>query len=438
MDVIVVGANCGGSIAAGDLAAAGANVILLERDLKRKKPCGGAIPPKAMSEFGIPRSIIERKVTKAAVIGPSGTTVEMDVRGSTPRKDDYIIMVTREVLDRALRENAQTAGAELREAAFVSQEAQSDGKIRVKVRYRDEREEYLTCDALIGADGAGSLVAKSVGRKPVKHASAIQERIALPDDAMAEYENLAELYLGDDISPDFYGWIFPKGDHVAVGTGCRPEHANQSYSFLEGVKRRAGDKLRGGRRILLEGHPLPMSRNKKLVFGRVLLAGDAAGMVAHTSGEGIYFSMAAGRMAASAVRDFFGFGEKLEMYEKHWQKRYGAMFDFLEFLEEVSYTTNKRREWFTDMCRVSTVQRLTFDSYLFKDMASVKPTDHLNLAFEGAVNAVIDWWLAPKKPLAEAPPNITAKEALIATRAAVRAGIGADEAVFASEASSGR
>jgi geranylgeranyl reductase len=55
MDVIVVGANCGGSVAAGDLAATGADVIMLERDLKRKKPCGGAIPPKAMSEFGIPR-----------------------------------------------------------------------------------------------------------------------------------------------------------------------------------------------------------------------------------------------------------------------------------------------------------------------------------------------------------------------------------------------
>ena len=427
MRVIVVGANCGGSIAAGDLAAAGADVTLLERDVHRKKPCGGAIPPKAMEEFGIPPSIIERKVTQAAVIGPSGSTVEMDVRGSTTREDDYIIMLTREVLDRTLREKAQSAGATLREAAFVSQETQSDGTIRVKIRTRNEREEYLTCDALVGADGAGSLVAKSVGRQPVKHASAIQERIALPDDAMEFYENRAELYLGDDISPDFYGWIFPKGDHVAVGTGCRPEHANKSYSYLEGVKARAGLKLRGARRILLEGHPLPMHRNKKLVFGRVLLVGDAAGMVAHTSGEGIYFSMAAGRMAAESIRAFFGYNEKLETYEKLWQKKYGAMFDFLEFLERASYYGTKRREWFTDMCRVGTVQRLTFDSYLHKNMATVHPADHLNLAFEGAVSAALTWWLAPKSPLRDAPPGITAKEALHATRSAVRAGVGIEE-----------
>jgi geranylgeranyl reductase len=428
---VVVGANCGGSVAARELAAAGAEVILLERDVKRKKPCGGAIPPKAIAEFDIPASIIERTVTQAAVIGPSGSTVEMAVRGSVPRRDDYIIMLTREVLDRTLRASAENAGAALREAAYVSQEAQPDGKIRVRIRYRDEREEYLTCDALIGADGAGSAVAKSVGRPAVKHATAIQERLALPDDAMAYYENRAELYLGDDISPDFYGWVFPKSDHVAVGTGCRPEHSNRAYAFLEGVKARAGGKLRGARRILLEGHPLPMHRNKKLVFGRTLLVGDAGGMVAHTSGEGIYFSLAAGRMAAQTLLAFADDGARLESYEKRWQKKYGAMFDFLEFLEKIAYTSNGKREWFTDMCRVRTVQRLTFDSYLFKDMANVAPAHHLDLMFEGVVNAVTTWWLAPRKPICSAPPQITAKEAVEATRRAIAAGVGVGDGLNA-------
>ena len=428
MDVVVVGANCGGSIAAGDLAASGANVTLLERDLARKKPCGGALPPKALSEFGIPRTIVERRVTRAAVIGPSGTTVEMDVRGSVPREDDFIVMLTREALDRALREKAQQAGAVLREATFVSQEACADGRVRVKIRSRSGREEYLTCDALVGADGASSAVARSVGRPAVKHASAIQERLELPAAAMAHYESIAELYLGDDISPDFYGWVFPKGDHVAVGTGCRPEHANRSYAFLEGVKARAGEKLRGARRILLEGHPLPMTRNKKLVFGRVLLVGDAGGMVAHTSGEGIYFSMAAGRMAAQTLVGFFGYGDRLQTYERQWQHRYGAMFDFLELLERMSYLGNKRREWFTDMCRVRTVQELTFDSYLFKDMATVRPWHHMNMAYEGVVNAVLDFWIAPRKPLQAEPPKITAKEALLATKMAIHSGVGVGDA----------
>ena len=430
MDVIVVGANIGGSVAAGDLAASGANVVLLERDLGRKKPCGGAVPPKAFSEFGIPASIIERKTRRAVVIGPSGSEIGMDVRGTSVREDDYIAMVTREVLDRAMRDKAQDAGAQLREATFVSHEQEPGGRVRVKVRYRGGVEETLVADALVGADGAGSAVAKSCGRAPIKHASAIQERLSLPDDVMAHYETTAELYLGDDVSPDFYGWVFPKSDHVAVGTGCRPEHANRSYAFLEGVKARAGAKLRGSKRILLEGHPLPMARYKKLVYGRTLLVGDAGGMVAHTSGEGIYFAMAAGRLAAQTLHAHFGDARyPLERYEKSWQKRYGAMFDFLEVLEKWSYRGNKNREFFVDMCDTKEVQELTFDSYLFKEMAKVSPAHHGRMAVNG-VKAALRNWMSPKSPLASAPPLITAKQALAVTRRAIADGTGVDERVY--------
>jgi geranylgeranyl reductase len=430
MRVLVVGANVGGAVAAGDLAAAGWDVTLIERDLARKKPCGGAIPPKAMTEFGIPESIIERKTRKAVVIGPGGNEVSMAVRGTKPRPDDYIIMVTREILDRTMREKAAAAGADVREATFVSHEDTANG-VRVKLRYRDGREETENYDYLIGADGAGSTVARSCGRPVVKHASAIQERLALPDDVMEYYLETAELYLGDDISPDFYGWVFPKSDHVAVGTGCRPQHANRSYAFLEGVKARAGDKLRGARRILLEGHPLPMERYKKLVYGRTMLVGDAGGMVAHTSGEGIYFAMASGRMAAHVMHmHATDHRTQLEKYEKIWQKKYGAMFDFLEFLENVSYTSNRKRDFFISMCMTREVKEYTFDSYLFKEMATMKPLDHLSLAYEALVRGVLVW-ANGSHPLKDAPPDITAKQALHATRAAVAEGVTADELVGA-------
>lgn len=51
------------------------------------------------------------------------------------------------------------------------------------------------------------------------YAIAFQERIKIPDEKMKFYEELAEMYVGDDVSPDFYGWVFPKYDHVGVGTG---------------------------------------------------------------------------------------------------------------------------------------------------------------------------------------------------------------------------
>ncbi len=428
MRVLVVGGNIGGAVTAGDLAANGHDVTVVERDLKRKKPCGGAIPPKAMTEFGIPQSIIERKTKHAIVIGPSGKSVSMPVQGSIAREDDYIVMLTREVLDRTMREKAAVAGADIRESSFVSHEDLGVGKgVRVKLKYRDGREEFENYDYLVGADGAGSAVAKSCGRPPRKHASAIQERLYLPDEQMEYYRETAELYLGDDISPDFYGWIFPKSDHVAVGTGCKPEHANRSYAFLEGVKKRAGNKLKGAKRILLEGHPLPMQRYKKLVYGNTALVGDAGGLVAHTSGEGIYFSMASGRMAAQSIHMVASdHRRKLERYEKLWQKKYGKMFDFLEFLEWISYTTNKRRELFVDLCDTKNVQKFTFDSYLFKQMVPVGAKDQAKMTLD-TLAGIYNVWTKPRTPIAFAPPDITAKQALQMTRAAINAGVTADE-----------
>jgi geranylgeranyl reductase len=329
-----------------------------------------------------------------------------------------------------MREKAAATGADIREATFVSHEETEHG-VRVKLRYRDGREETENYDYLIGADGAGSAVARSCGRPAVKHASAIQERLALPDDVMEYYLETAELYLGDDISPDFYGWVFPKSDHVAVGTGCRPQHANRSYAFLEGVKARAGDKLRGARRILLEGHPLPMERYKKLVYGRTMLVGDAGGMVAHTSGEGIYFSMASGRMAAHVLHmHATDHRTQLSKYEKLWEKKYGSMFSFLEFLENVSYTSNPKRDFFISMCMTREVKQYTFDSYLFKEMATMKPLDHLSLGYEALVRGVLVWMYG-SHPLKDAPPDITAKQALHATRTAVAEGVSSDELLAA-------
>ena len=74
-------------------------------------------------------------------------------------------------------------------------------------------------DVVIGADGANSRVAKEIDAGEYDYAIAFQERIRIPDDKMNYYKDLAEMYVGDDVSPDFYGWVFPKYDHVAVGTG---------------------------------------------------------------------------------------------------------------------------------------------------------------------------------------------------------------------------
>ncbi|MHC5831937.1 MAG: geranylgeranyl reductase, partial [Nostoc sp.] len=84
----------------------------------------------------------------------------------------------------------------------------------------------LKVDLIIGADGANSRVAKEMDAGDYNYAIAFQERIRLPEDKMAYYNDLAEMYVGDDVSTDFYAWVFPKHDHVAVGTGTM--HINKA------------------------------------------------------------------------------------------------------------------------------------------------------------------------------------------------------------------
>jgi hypothetical protein len=74
-------------------------------------------------------------------------------------------------------------------------------------------------DIIVGADGANSRTAKAIDAGEYNYAIAFQERIKIADDKMKYYEDLAEMYVGDDVSPDFYAWVFPKYDHVGVGTG---------------------------------------------------------------------------------------------------------------------------------------------------------------------------------------------------------------------------
>ena len=94
----------------------------------------------------------------------------------------------------------------------------------------------LTVDLLVGADGANSRVAKAMDAGDYNVAVAFQERIKLPKEEMSYYENLAEMYVGKDVSPDFYGWVFPKYDHVAVGTGTMQKNQSLIKSLQEGVR----------------------------------------------------------------------------------------------------------------------------------------------------------------------------------------------------------
>jgi len=115
------------------------------------------------------------------------------------------------------------------------------------------------------------------------------------------------------------------------------------------------------------------------------LVGDAAGYVTKSSGEGIYFAAKSGRMCAEEIVAASGNGQRipsekdLKVYLKKWDKKYGATYKVLEILQNVFYSNDPAREAFVEMCDDKDVQRLTFDSYLYKRVVPVNPWQTLKL-----------------------------------------------------------
>jgi geranylgeranyl diphosphate/geranylgeranyl-bacteriochlorophyllide a reductase len=387
--VAVVGSGPAGSSAAETLVKAGIETFLFERKLDNAKPCGGAIPLCMVDEFDLPPQIIDRQVRKMKMISPSNVEVNI---GGTLKDGEYIGMCRREVLDGFLRDRAVSLGAKLINGIVNKMEIPSSSKAPYVLHYADFSSgntagemKSLEVDLVIGADGANSRIAKEIDAGDYNFAIAFQERIRLPDKQMAYYEDLAEMYVGDDVSTDFYAWVFPKYDHVAVGTGTMQVHKADIKKLQAGIRARAAHRLKGGEIIKVEAHPIPEHPRPRRVVGRVALVGDAAGYVTKSSGEGIYFAAKSGRMCAEMIVARSENGAKvpteadLKAYIKKWDKEYGITYFVLDILQRVFYRSDATREAFVEMCADIDVQRLTFDSYLYKTVVPANPLTQLKI-----------------------------------------------------------
>jgi len=394
--VAVIGGGPSGSCAAEIFAQdKSIDTVFFERKLDNAKPCGGAIPLCMVGEFNLPETVVDRKVRKMNLISPSGVEVNI---GETLQSDEYIGMCRREVLDKYIRDRAIDYGAEIVNGLVSSIDIPDDHKTsesQYTVNYLEFQEgsrsgvpKSMNVDVIVGGDGANSRVAKAMDAGQYNFAIAFQERIKISDEKMQFYEEMAEMYVGDDVSPDFYGWVFPKYDHVGVGTGTvvnRP--AIKQYQ--KAIRERAGDKISGGKIIKVEAHPIPEHYRPRRVQGRIALVGDAAGYVTKCSGEGIYFAAKSGRMAAEEIVKLMKNGSRLptqdeieQTYIKKYDGLYGPTYFVLDALQKVFYSSNGAREAFVELCNSKYVQQVTFDSYLYKRVQGNNPLDDIKLLGE--------------------------------------------------------
>jgi geranylgeranyl reductase len=221
---------------------------------------------------------------------------------------------------------------------------------------------------VIGADGAYSPTAKLLGLPNLPRCTAIQERWRIPEAHLGRWRDTADLFLGAEVSPDLYAWAFPKADHITIGIGTGPAHSKRARELLNNLKQRIGADLTHGEMYLEEAHALPMTPRPHMAFNRAMLIGDAAGLVVNTSGEGIYWAMKSGQMAAQTLIDALPDTSEraLRRYEQAYWRQFGTMYKFLSWLEKWGYGSNRQMEVFTDMCRNLDVQRYTFESYMHK------------------------------------------------------------------------
>ena len=241
----------------------------------------------------------------------------------------------------------------------------------------------MTTQLVVGADGALSAVARdevSGGRK-TPFVFAYHEIVETPQDA-SNVRNRCEIHYRGFLSPDFYAWIFPHGDSMSVGTGS----ANKGFSLKGSVSElRALSGLDGARTIRKEGAPIPLKPLRRWDNGRdVILAGDAAGVVAPASGEGIYYAMLGGRLSADAVEQCLATGDAraLRNARKRFMKEHGRVFLILGIMQYFWYKNDKRRERFVSLCRDPDIQRLTWESYMNKTLPRHDPFAQIKIFFK--------------------------------------------------------
>ena len=293
-DVIVVGAGPAGATAAARLAATGVDVALIERrTLPRDKPCGGGLSPKAyrLLEVDLDGLVLARpRVVR--LFAPRTGAATLQSQGHS------IWMVQRAQFDQRLAENAVERGARLIDDAIVYGVDLSEASHVATV---DTNRGQLRARAVVGADGADSVVARSVGLRADREQGYV---LALEVEGPRPEGSSCDVAIVDFGIPNGYAWFFPKGDlaNVGVGTSDRQQFRELRRHLSEFLDRH---RLSFREPIRVVGHKIPIWRGvEPLDRANVILAGDAAGVADPFFGEGIAYAIQTGRFASDAVARF--------------------------------------------------------------------------------------------------------------------------------------
>ena len=295
-DVLVVGAGPAGASAARVAAEAGCRVLLLERAvMPRYKTCGGGLL--GLSQAALPKGM-------AVPVRDTVTSFTFDLVGRRRRTlvssgDRPCRMVFRDELDSALAEAASRAGAEVRDGTGLAGLEEEDGLVAV----RTSEGERVRARVLVGADGSASKVARHVGVRYERTDLALEVEVPV-DAATADRWRGRALFEWGPL-PGSYGWVFPKGDICTAGVLAARGQGEATRTYMKRFLARQG--LDGITPVRDTGHLLRCRvPDSPLARGRILVAGDAAGLCDPLSREGISFALRSGCRAGEAAARMAG------------------------------------------------------------------------------------------------------------------------------------
>ncbi|MEU6992205.1 geranylgeranyl reductase family protein [Streptomyces sp. NPDC046465] len=297
-DVVVVGAGPAGASAAYAAAVAGRTVLLLEKaDIPRYKTCGGGIigPSRDSLPPGFELPLRDRV---------HAVTFSLDGKFTRTRRSRQMLfgLINRPEFDQQLVEHAQKAGADLRTGVTVARVEQHGPDVpdRRTVAVVLQGGETVLARAVVGADGSASRIGAHVGVKLDQVDLGLEAEIPVPETVAEDWAGRALIDWGP--MPGSYGWVFPKGDTLTVGVISARGEGAATKRYLEDFIARLG--LAGFEPSVSSGHLTRCrSDDSPLSRGRVLVCGDAAGLLEPWTREGISFALRSGRLAGEwAVR----------------------------------------------------------------------------------------------------------------------------------------
>lgn len=312
-DLIVVGAGPAGSTAARVASMMGLDVLILEKEIfPRYKPCAGALSDRTISllDFSIPEELLERTI--------NGARFHFQGKAVECRKDYRLTaLVTRSNFDHFLLNKAEETGAKLKTEKVLGF-LERDECVEVETGGH-----HFTSRFLVVASGCQNGLKNNIQRRDDRNNYGIYMVTEIEADEQEinnRLDNMVEVHF--DAASGGYGWIFPHRDYYSVGIGgpvSRIGHPRQiMLDFLK------ANGFNGSYR--LHGHTLPLGGLNRLTASkRIMLAGDAAGFVDAFTGEGIYYAMRSGEIAAKTAAERLSNPnmDVVQVYESRCERDFG-------------------------------------------------------------------------------------------------------------------